>query len=95
MGPTTESLEVVCDLLRSGMNVARFNFSHSNHEYHKANMERVREASRITGIPCALLLDTKGPEIRTGEVAGGGSIQIRAGCSREDLRKLEETPRRD
>jgi len=79
MGPTTQSLEVVCDLLRFGMNVARFNFSHSTHEYHKANMERVREASRITGISCALLLDTKGPEIRTGDVPEGGSIQISAG----------------
>ncbi len=79
MGPTTEDLEVVCELLRAGMNVARFNFSHSDHPYHKANMERVREASRITGIPCALLLDTKGPEIRTGNVAGNGTIMIQEG----------------
>ena len=79
MGPTTESLDVVCDLLRSGMNVARFNFSHSDHEYHLAGIRRVREASRITGIPCALLLDTKGPEIRTGIIPDGGVLQIRAG----------------
>lgn len=79
MGPTTESLDVVCDLLRAGMNVARFNFSHSDHAYHKANMERVREASRITGIPCALLLDTKGPEIRTGLVPNDGKVDIREG----------------
>ncbi len=79
MGPTTESLDVVCDLLRAGMNVARFNFSHSTHDYHKANMERVREASRITGIPCALLLDTKGPEIRTGVVPNDGKIEIHEG----------------
>jgi len=79
MGPTTENLDVVCDLLRAGMNVARFNFSHSTHEYHRTNMERVREASRITGIPCALLLDTKGPEIRTGDVPGDGKVDIRVG----------------
>jgi pyruvate kinase len=79
MGPTTESLDVVCELLRAGMNVARFNFSHSNHEYHKASMERVREASRVTGIPCALMLDTKGPEIRTGNVPDDGKIDIREG----------------
>lgn len=79
MGPTTESLDVVCDLLRAGMNVARFNFSHSDHAYHKQNMENVREASRITGIPCALLLDTKGPEIRTGIVPGDGKVSIRQG----------------
>ena len=79
MGPTTENIDVVCELLRAGMNVARFNFSHSNHAYHKLAMERVREASKITGIPCALLLDTKGPEIRTGEVAGDGKIDITVG----------------
>ncbi len=81
MGPTTENIDVVCDLLRAGMNVARFNFSHSDHAYHKINMERVREASRITGIPCALLLDTKGPEIRTGLVADDGKIEIHEGDS--------------
>jgi pyruvate kinase len=79
MGPTTENIDVVCDLLRAGMNVARFNFSHSTHDYHRTNMERVREASRITGIPCALLLDTKGPEIRTGVVPNDGKIEIREG----------------
>ena len=79
MGPTTEDINVICDLLRSGMNVARFNFSHSDHPYHKANMEKVREASRITGIPCALLLDTKGPEIRTGNVPNDGKIEIKEG----------------
>ena len=79
MGPTTEDVEIICDLLRAGMNVARFNFSHSDHAYHQKNMERVREASQITGIPCAILLDTKGPEIRTGNVAGDGKIDIHEG----------------
>lgn len=76
MGPTAETLEVICDLLRSGMNVARFNFSHGDHEYHLKNMETVRKASRMTGIPCALLMDTKGPEIRTGLVCGSELIEI-------------------
>ncbi len=79
MGPTTEDIAVVCELLRAGMNVARFNFSHSDHPYHQKNMENVREASRLTGIPCALLLDTKGPEIRTGNVANDGKIDIHEG----------------
>lgn len=96
MGPTTENLDVVCDLLRAGMNVARFNFSHSTHEYHKVNMERVREASRITGIPCALLLDTKGPEIRTGLVANDGKIEIKQGdtflLTNDDCLSEECTP---
>jgi pyruvate kinase len=76
MGPATENVQTVENLLRGGMNVARFNFSHSDHEYHKKNMERVREASINTKIPVALMLDTRGPEIRTGGVADDGKIQI-------------------
>ncbi len=76
MGPTTENPAVIRALLESGMNVARFNFSHGDHEYHGRAMERVRAASRETGIPCALLLDTKGPEIRTGIVPNDGKIAV-------------------
>lgn len=79
MGPTTQDIDVVCELLKAGMNVARFNFSHSNQQYHKEGMERVREASRLTDIPCAILLDTKGPEIRTGIVPNDGTISIKEG----------------
>jgi pyruvate kinase len=79
MGPTAESIDVISSLLKSGMNVARFNFSHSDHAYHKKNMENVRKASELTGIPCALLLDTKGPEIRTGLVPDNGKITINEG----------------
>lgn len=56
MGPTTEDIEVVCELLRSGMNVARFNFSHGDQAYHLEGIKRVREASRITGIPVPCFL---------------------------------------
>lgn len=79
MGPTTESIDTICALLKAGMNVARFNFSHSDHAYHKTNMENVRRASELTGIRCALLLDTKGPEIRTGLVPDDGKITIHEG----------------
>jgi pyruvate kinase len=99
MGPTTENPDVVCDLLRAGMNVARFNFSHGTHEYHRQSMERVREASRVTGIPCAILLDTKGPEIRTGNVANDGKIDIRDGdvflFTGDDGLSSEAVPARD
>lgn len=77
IGPTSEDLDVQCSLLQAGMNVARFNFSHSDHAYHKKNIESVRKASEITGISCALLLDTKGPEIRTGLVQDDGKITIK------------------
>lgn len=76
MGPGVENIDTVRSLIRRGMNVARFNFSHGDHEYHGAGMARVREASRLEGIPVALLLDTKGPEIRTGMVQDDGKIVL-------------------
>lgn len=81
MGPAVENLDAVRALIRNGMNVARFNFSHGDHSYHGAMMERVREASRMEEIPVALLLDTKGPEIRTGLVKGDGKITLSKGAS--------------
>lgn len=69
VGPAVQDVECLERLLQEGMNVARFNFSHGDHAYHKAMAESVRQASKNTGIPVALLLDTKGPEIRTGKVA--------------------------
>ena len=66
MGPSTDTLEMVESLLRAGMNVARFNFSHGTHEEQAKRIELVRLASERTKIPVALMLDTKGPEIRLG-----------------------------
>ena len=59
MGPSTDSLEMVESLLRAGMNVARFNFSHGSHEEQAKRMELVRLASTRTGIPVALMLDRR------------------------------------
>ena len=61
------------------MNVARFNMAHGTHESHAAAIAKLREAGRKTGIPVALLLDVKGPEIRTGLVEAGAAIELRAG----------------
>ena len=79
MGPAVDDFEIMKDLLRAGLNVARFNFSHGTHEEQKGRIEMLRSASSETGIPVALLLDTKGPEIRTGFVKDGGTIEIRRG----------------
>ncbi len=79
MGPTTEDDVVVENMILAGMNVARFNFSHGTHEYHRSLMERVRRASEKTGHPVALMMDTKGPEIRTGLVAEGGTVTVNSG----------------
>ncbi len=76
MGPTVDNDEIVEKLILSGMNVARFNFSHGSHEEHRMRMERVRRCSQKLGRPVALLLDTKGPEIRTGNVEAGGKVSF-------------------
>lgn len=66
IGPASESVETLCKLIEAGMNVARLNFSHGSHEEHAARIANIREASKKTGKLVAILLDTKGPEIRTG-----------------------------
>ncbi|MBN1523534.1 MAG: pyruvate kinase [Spirochaetales bacterium] len=76
IGPAVAEVEKLKQLLKAGMNVARFNFSHGDHAYHKSIMEMVRQASKETNIPVALLLDTKGPEIRTGRIKNDGKITL-------------------
>lgn len=65
IGPASESPEILEQLIEAGMNVARLNFSHGNHEEHGERIIRIREASKKTGKIVGILLDTKGPEIRT------------------------------
>lgn len=71
MGPATDNIEVLRAMARAGMNVARFNFSHGSHEEHKQRMDRVKAVREEYNLPIALLLDTKGPEIRTGDMQDG------------------------
>lgn len=79
MGPATESDEVLTELIKSGMNVARFNFSHGSHDYHRNMIARVRNISAELGIPVAIMLDTKGPEVRTGVLEGGKKVMLNTG----------------
>jgi len=79
LGPASAEDSVVRGLMLAGMNVARLNFSHGNQDEHRASIERVRRVSDELGIPVAILLDTKGPEIRTGMVENGGEITINTG----------------
>ncbi|MDR1126498.1 MAG: pyruvate kinase [Treponema sp.] len=79
MGPSVDSVERARSLIRSGMNMARFNFSHGSHAEHAERIAMVREASAAEGVPIALILDTKGPEIRTGVVKDGGEILLENG----------------
>ena len=79
MGPATEDEEVLRQLILHGMNVARFTFSHGSHQYHRSMIEKVRRLSSELGIPVAILLDTKGPEIRTGLLEDGKKVAVKTG----------------
>lgn len=70
-GPATEKPGVVEALIENGMNLARFNFSHGDHEEHLRRINMVREAAQKTGKVISLVLDTKGPEMRLGEFKDG------------------------
>ncbi|MDR1839585.1 MAG: pyruvate kinase, partial [Treponema sp.] len=79
IGPASSDDKVIEELILAGMNVARFNFSHDTHENHRIAIDRVRRVSKKLGIPVALMLDTKGPEIRTGLVENDGKVTIKKG----------------
>ena len=66
LGPSTEDEKILRELMLSGMDVARINMSHGTYEEHTAKMDRVKKLRKELDLPVALLLDTKGPEIRTG-----------------------------
>lgn len=83
LGPAVDSLDKLVALINAGMNVARFNFSHGNHEEQLERMNLLKEARELTGQNIGILLDTKGPEIRTHlmatpivELHKGNSIKI-------------------
>ncbi|NJP37012.1 pyruvate kinase [Alkalicoccus luteus] len=78
IGPASESKEKLAELIDSGMNVARLNFSHGDFEEHGARIENIREAAKAAGTDTAILLDTKGPEIRT-QTIEGGSVELEKG----------------
>ncbi len=70
LGPATSTAETIGSLVRAGVDVTRFNFSHGDHNTHLRNAEIVREAARERGRNVAILQDIQGPKIRTGDVAG-------------------------
>ena len=71
MGPNTNDRELLKKLIENGMDVARFNFSHGDHEEQKSRMDLLKELRQELNTNTAILLDTKGPEIRTGVLKGG------------------------
>ncbi|GAV23091.1 pyruvate kinase [Carboxydothermus pertinax] len=71
LGPASNDLNILKEMITAGMNVARINFAHGSYEEHRERIEKVRKASLEVGVPVAILIDTKGPEIRIGKVYNG------------------------
>ncbi|MRX71750.1 pyruvate kinase [Bacillus lacus] len=78
IGPASESVEMLNSLMGAGMNVARLNFSHGDFEEHGARIKNIREAAQQQDKTVAILLDTKGPEIRTNTMENG-AIELESG----------------
>ena len=79
MGPNTNDENIMRELALNGMDVARFNFSHGDHEEHLGRLEILRKVRKELDIPVAALLDTKGPEIRTGLLKDGKKVTLKEG----------------
>ncbi|CAM3853250.1 pyruvate kinase [Alicyclobacillus pomorum] len=71
IGPASESLDMLKALIRAGMDVARLNFSHGTYEEHEVRIRRIRQAAAEVGKHVGIMLDIKGPKIRTGKIQGG------------------------
>ena len=73
IGPASSDRATVRRLVNNGLNVARLNFSHQDHAYHRESFETIRSVSRELGVPVAVLADLCGPKIRVGEMANGAA----------------------
>ncbi|MDD3360476.1 MAG: pyruvate kinase [Hespellia sp.] len=81
MGPNTNDRNVMKELMVNGMDIARFNFSHGDHAEQKMRMDMIKQLREETEKPVAILLDTKGPEIRTGVLEGGKKVYLEDGAT--------------
>jgi len=84
IGPASRDVPILLELLHAGMNVARLNFSHGDHSYHAQTLANIKEAVSIResqGVQChcAILMDTKGPEIRTGYLKDHKPVELKTG----------------
>lgn len=98
LGPASRSEQVIADMLKSGMDVARINFSHGTHEYHKETIALFRKVRDSMGVPAAVMLDTKGPEIRLGNfknhkemLKNGDTFTLTAKDCEGDAKKVSVT----
>lgn len=72
LGPVSETKKMIKELVQKGMNVARLNFSHGLHEEHRKKMDIIKEIREELNVPIAIMLDTKGPEVRIKQFENGG-----------------------
>ena len=79
MGPNADKPGMMKSWIEAGMDVARFNFSHGSHEEHKGRMKALKKLRKEMKVPIAILLDTKGPEIRTGVLENGQKVTLEEG----------------
>jgi len=79
LGPATNSPRMIRRLIEAGMDVARLNFSHGTHETHAQSIAMVHAAAAELGKTVGILADLQGPKIRTGALAGGGTVNLRGG----------------
>ncbi|MBP3713176.1 MAG: pyruvate kinase [Bacilli bacterium] len=78
IGPASQSKDVLIKMIDAGMNIARLNFSHGSYEEHYAKIVTIREIEKERGIIIPIMLDTKGPEIRTGQFKNG-KVDVKTG----------------
>ena len=79
MGPNSNDEALMRSLVKNGMDIARFNFSHGDHAEQKMRMDMLKKIREEENKPIAILLDTKGPEIRTGVLKDGKKVQLKEG----------------
>ncbi|WP_373893043.1 pyruvate kinase [Virgibacillus natechei] len=94
IGPASESIEKLEQLIESGMNVARLNFSHGDFEEHGARIKNIRKAAEKMGKTVAILLDTKGPEIRTANFKDGQAEILQGTVVYVQMDEIEGTAER-
>ncbi|SFJ97098.1 pyruvate kinase [Marinilactibacillus piezotolerans] len=91
IGPASESVETLTKLMEAGMNVARLNFSHGDHAEHLQRIKNIREAAEKTNKLIAIMLDTKGPEIRTQNMVDGKIEIVKGSTIRISMTEVEGT----
>lgn len=94
IGPASESIETLEALIESGMNVARLNFSHGDFAEHEARIDNIKEAAKQTDESIAILIDTKGPEIRTGTFQGGKAEIVEGNTLHVSMNDIEGNDKR-